>query len=387
MATLSLRGVRKEYGKIVALQGLDLEVDDGEFFVLLGPSGAGKTTTLKCVAGLEELTAGRVAIGGRDVTLAEPNTRHVAMAFENYALYPQATVYDNIAFPLRSPKYKVPPVEARQRIERVTATLGIGHLLDRMPRELSGGQRQRVALARVLVRPADVLLLDEPLSHLDAKLRATMRAELKSLGEVQRTTSLYVTHDYLEALALGDRIAVLRAGALVQVGTREELWHRPVDLFVARAFGQPRLNLVSGEIVAEAASGGGVGFRSRDGALTLTLPPAAGSALPAAGAPVVLGLRPRDLVLGEAAGALPLRGRVYVVEPLGRQLEVTIEIGEQRVALVTPRERVEPDSTVTVSIPPDRLLLFDGASERRLELGGNDDGALRATPEEVAVGV
>ena len=219
--------MRKEYGRVVALDGLDLDVADGEFFVLLGPSGAGKTTTLKCVAGLERPTAGRVAIGGRDVTDVEPNARHVAMAFENYALYPQHTVYDNIAFPLRSRRYARPAADARRLIDAVAATLSIGHLLQRMPGELSGGQRQRVALARVLVRPADVLLLDEPLSHLDAKLRATMRAELKSLGDLQRTTALYVTHDYQEALALGDRIAVLDAGRLVQVGTREDLWHRP----------------------------------------------------------------------------------------------------------------------------------------------------------------
>jgi multiple sugar transport system ATP-binding protein len=372
MATLALRGVRKEYGKLVALDGLDLEVGDGEFFVLLGPSGAGKTTTLKCVAGLEEPTRGRVEIGGRDVTDAEPNTRHVAMAFENYALYPQQSVYDNVAFPLRSPRYGVPAAEARTRIERVTSTLGIGHLLQRMPRELSGGQRQRVALARVLVRPADVLLLDEPLSHLDAKLRAAMRAELKSLGDLQSTTSLYVTHDYLEALALGDRIAVLREGALVQVGTREEVWHRPVDLFVARAFGQPRINLVPGEIVAEPE---GAAFRSKDGAVALPL----GASPAPAGTAVVLGLRPRDLGLGEAAGALPLRGTVYVVEPLGRQLEVTVDIGGNRIALVTPRQRVEPDEVVTLSVPPARLLLFETASGRRLAPPGNPNGARSAT--------
>src|SRR5215213_2462669 len=229
MATLTLRAIRKEYGKLVALDGLDLEVGDGEFFVLLGPSGAGKTTTLKCVAGLETPTAGRVEIGGRDVTDAEPNTRHVAMAFENYALYPQYSVYDNIAFPLRSKRYYRPPAETRSVIERVTTTLGIAHLLERMPRELSGGQRQRVALARVLVRPADVLLLDEPLSHL---------------------------------------VAVLREGSLVQVGTREDLWHRPVDLFVARAFGQPQINVIPGEIVS--ATGGST-FHSRDGTVTLPL--------------------------------------------------------------------------------------------------------------------
>ena len=359
MATLALRGVRKEFGRLTALDGIDLEVGDGEFFVLLGPSGAGKTTTLKCVAGLETPTAGRVEIGGRDVTDAEPNTRHVAMAFENYALYPQYTVYDNIAFPLRSQRYYRPPREARDVIERVTTTLGINLLLERMPRELSGGQRQRVALARVLVRPADILLLDEPLSHLDAKLRATMRAELKSLGSLHRTTSLYVTHDYLEALALGDRIAVLRAGHLVQTGSRGELWHRPADVFVASAFGQPQINLVAGEI---AGDGGEAMFRSGDGALTLPL----GAAPAAAGTAVVLGLRPRDLVLGEAPGMLPLRGRVYVVEPLGRQREVTVEIGEHRVAVVTAETDVGERDLVTISIPPQRVHLFDAASERRI---------------------
>jgi multiple sugar transport system ATP-binding protein len=359
MATLVLRQLRKEYGKLVALDGLDLAVEDGEFFVLLGPSGAGKTTTLKCVAGLETPTAGRVEIGGRDVTDAEPNTRHVAMAFENYALYPQYTVFDNIAFPLRSKRYFRPAAEARSVIERVTATLGIAHLLERMPRELSGGQRQRVALARVLVRPADILLLDEPLSHLDAKLRATMRAELKSLGNLQRTTSLYVTHDYLEALALGDRIAVLRDGRLVQIGTREDLWHRPVDVFVARAFGQPQINLLTGSI---ATGDGESNFVTEDGLVRLPL----GEVDLAPGAAVDLGVRPRDLVLGEQPGMPSLQGRVYVVEPLGRQREVTVQIGTQRLAVMTPYEDVAPDTLATVSVPRDRLLLFERASGRRV---------------------
>jgi multiple sugar transport system ATP-binding protein len=245
----------------------------------------------------------------------------------------------------------------------VTTTLGIAHLLERMPRELSGGQRQRVALARVLVRPADILLLDEPLSHLDAKLRATMRAELKSLGDVQRTTSLYVTHDYLEALALGDRIAVLREGKLIQVGTREDLWHRPADIFVARAFGQPQINVIPGEIVS--ATGGST-FHSRDGAVTLPLQ----APLLAAGTPVDLGLRPRDLILGEMSGMLPIRGQVYVVEPLGRQREVTVEIGENRVAVVTPHEDIAPGDQVIISVAPERVLMFDGATGRN---GMSDD--------------
>ncbi len=383
MATLALRGVRKDYGKVVALKGIDLDVRDGEFFVLLGPSGAGKTTTLKCVAGLEEPTAGRVEIGGRDVTDVEPNARRVAMAFENYALYPQETVFDNIAFPLRSKRYYREPAEATAIIDRVSTTLGINHLLKRLPRELSGGQKQRVALARVLVRPADVLLLDEPLSHLDAKLRATMRAELRSLGEMHRTTSLYVTHDYLEALALGDRIAVLREGQLVQVGTREDLWLRPADTFVALAFGQPNINLVPGAITS---GDGDRRFRSDDGALDLPLPPVA---LPD-GSNVTLGIRPRDLVMGEQPGMLPIHGRIYVVEPLGRQNEVTLEVGRHRIALVTPRTDVSPDEAATISAPPERILLFDGATGARIPLP-HDEAAAPAggngsMPLEVARG-
>jgi multiple sugar transport system ATP-binding protein len=384
MATLALRGVRKDYGKVAALKGIDLQVDDGEFFVLLGPSGAGKTTTLKCVAGLEQPTAGRVEIGGRDVSDVEPNARRVAMAFENYALYPQETVFDNIAFPLRSKRYFREPAEASRIIEGVAGTLGIGHLLRRFPRELSGGQKQRVALARVLVRPADVLLLDEPLSHLDAKLRATMRAELKSLGDLHRTTSLYVTHDYLEALSLGDRIAVLREGQLVQVGTREDLWHRPADVFVATAFGQPRINLIPGALVDDP---GGALFRADDGALELPVGRGAAS-----GTAVTLGVRPRDLVFGEQPGLLPIRGRVYVVEPLGRQREVTVAVGRHRIAVVTPQEGMVADDLVTISAPPDRVLLFDGATGARIPTSGERSAASTAampapTSAGAAVGV
>ncbi len=356
MATLALTGIRKEYGKVIALQDLSLDIKDGEFFVLLGPSGAGKTTTLKVVAGLEEPTLGTVSINGRDMANVEPQARRVAMAFENYALYPQETVYDNISFPLRSKRYYRDPAEAKSLIDKVTITLGINHLLQRLPRELSGGQKQRVALARVLVRPADVLLLDEPLSHLDAKLRAAMRAELKSLGELQSTTSLYVTHDYLEALALGDRIAVLREGALVQVGTREDLWHRPIDTFVALAFGQPRINLISGAVT------GGT-FRHNGGDLAMALP----NHDIADGTEIQIGLRPRDLVLGAQDGMPQINGRVWVIEPIGRQREVTVDIGgDTHVAVVTPDQDTAIDSLVTVSCPPSRVLVFDAATGKRI---------------------
>jgi multiple sugar transport system ATP-binding protein len=364
MATLSVRGLRKEYGNLVALDDLNLDVQDGEFFVLLGPSGAGKTTTLKCIAGLETPTAGRVEIDGQDMTDVEPYERNVAMAFENYALYPQKTVFENMSFPLNSKRHRVSEEEARKRVEGVAETLSIRHLLQRLPRELSGGQRQRVALGRVLVRPADVFLLDEPLSHLDAKLQMEMRAELRSLGEMQNTTSFYVSHDYREALALGDRIGVLREGRLIQVGTGEEVWQRPADTFVARTFGQPEVNLVTGELVDGPE---GCLFRSRDGEIEVPLPnrPAP------PGTAVELGIRPLDLEVAD--GEMPpdtvkLAGRVYVVERLGRELEVTVKIGENLIAVITGKGSKDPDEQATIYFSSSRLLLFEGETGKRIDL-------------------
>ncbi|MFF8911880.1 ABC transporter ATP-binding protein [Streptomyces sp. NPDC015032] len=383
-AAIALRGVHKRYGKNTALDGLDLEVAEGEFFCLLGPSGAGKTTTLKTVAGLEAPDAGTVELGGADMAGVEPYDRGVAMCFESYALYPHRTAYDNLASPLRSPRHRLPAHEARERIGEVAGLLGIEALLDRPVGRLSNGQRQRVALGRVLVRPARAFLLDEPLSHLDAKLRQAMRAELKAIGAVRRTTTLYVTHDSVEALALGDRIGVIRDGRMVQTGTREELWHRPYDTFVARSFGRPRINLLPGTVTAQGR------FRSPDGAyeLPLTVPAPPGTA-------VQLGVRPRDIRLpgpgegpgtvpadagpdpgpagtGEGPGARPagagrcealeLTGTVHVTELLGRATEVTVRIGGQQLSLVVPRADaagLSPDRPVRLSVPPESLLLFE----------------------------
>ncbi|MER6343038.1 ABC transporter ATP-binding protein [Streptomyces sp. NPDC001595] len=345
--TVSLRGIRKTYGKVTALDGLDLDVAEGEFLCLLGPSGAGKTTTLKTVAGLEPPDTGSVAIGGRDMSGVEPYDRGVAMCFESYALYPHLSAYDNLASPLRSPRHRVPPAEARRRIHEVAELLGVGHLLDRPVGQLSNGQRQRIALGRVLVRPARAFLLDEPLSHLDAKLRQQMRAELKAIGAVRRTTTLYVTHDSVEALALGDRIGVIRDGRIVQTGTREEIWHRPHDTEVARAFGRPRINLLPGVVE------GGV-FRSPDGAVAL---PVAAPALPEA----LAGVRPRDLTLGDGPGHT-LAGTVYVTEVLGRSVEVTVRLGGHQVSLVASRAEaagLRPDDPVRLSVRPESLLLFE----------------------------
>ena len=331
MGSLTMKGVTKKYGDVTAVDHLDLDVRDGEFFVILGPSGAGKTTTLKSVGGLVEIDEGEVFIGDRDMTLVEPYRRNVAMAFESYALYPQKSVYENLASPLKSGRTgKYSAHEQKSRIEAVSTTLGIDHLLQRLPKELSNGQRQRVALGRVLVRPADIYLLDEPLSHLDAKLRAAMRAELKQLGGLSNTTVLYVTHDYQEALALGDRIAVLRHGALVQLGTPKDIWQRPVDDFVARALGQPEIDLTPAEVVDGR-------LKAANGAIDLAVPP--GMSL-SAHSQVQLGMRPRDLeVVRPGRGGqdwATFGGRVILTERVGRDVAITVQVSDTKVvALIT----------------------------------------------------
>lgn len=322
MATLDISGLTKHYGKVVGIDDLSLEIGDGEFFVILGPSGAGKTTTLKSIAGLVEVDGGSVHIGGRDMTLVEPYHRNVAMAFESYALYPQKTMKQNLASPLRSGRTGTyTEAEQQERIDQVTETLGIKQLQGRLPRELSNGQRQRVALGRVLVRPADVYLLDEPLSHLDAKLRAAMRAELKSLGSMSNTTTVYVTHDYQEALSLGDRIAVLREGRLVQVATPSEIWRRPADTFVARSLGQPEMNIFDADV-----SDGKLVVP--DSAVSLDLHDGLGLA---AGDQARIGIRPCDVTVAaepsQDSGALNLPGTISLSERLGRQVELSIDVG------------------------------------------------------------
>lgn len=358
MGALEVRGLRKTYGKTTAIENLDLSVGNGEFFVILGPSGAGKTTTLKSVAGLVDVDGGSVEIAGRDVTNTEPYHRNVAMAFESYALYPQKTVFDNLASPLKSGRSgKFTAKDQERRIEAVTTTLGISALLKRLPRELSNGQRQRVALGRVLVRPADIYLLDEPLSHLDAKLRAAMRAELKQLGAMSDTTTLYVTHDYQEALALGDRVAVLREGEVVQIGTPEEVWKQPVDTFVAKALGQPEINLLDAEVDQGR-------IRTIGGALAVDVPPELSVD---AGRSLRIGIRPRDIEVlrGEPADdVLQMSGRVELSERLGRLVEMSVDVGNRTsVIVVASSDQVADEgSKVEMAVPLDYVHIFDGGS-------------------------
>ncbi|AMO61405.1 ABC transporter ATP-binding protein [Mycolicibacterium phlei] len=369
MATVSIANLHKSYGKTKAVDGISVDIADGEFFVILGPSGAGKTTTLKSIAGLVDIDAGTVHIGGNDVTRVEPYHRNVAMAFESYALYPQKTVAENLASPLKSGRTgRYTEAQRAERIDQVTSTLGINHLQQRLPRELSNGQRQRVALGRVLVRPADVYLLDEPLSHLDAKLRAAMRAELKQLGAMSNTTTIYVTHDYQEALALGDRIAVMRDGRLVQIGTPEQIWRHPADTFVAKALGQPEINLLDGVVDDD---------RIRLGDGTFDVPVPAGATC-ARGDRVRVGLRPCD-IHAEPADDEP-RGRVLLAERLGRNVELTVDVGGAHLIVLTSgRDGVGEGAPVRLSIDPADVHLFaigDGDTPRL--------GNTRATELEAA---
>ena len=358
MATVKVTDICKTYGKDVrAVDGISLDIADGEFFVILGPSGAGKTTTLKSIAGLVDVDSGSVSIGGVDMTAVEPYHRNVAMAFESYALYPQKTVAENLASPLKSGRTgKYSESERAKRIDQVTTTLGIDHLKNRLPRELSNGQRQRVALGRVLVRPADVYLLDEPLSHLDAKLRASMRAELKQLGAMSNTTTIYVTHDYQEALALGDRIAVMREGRLMQIGTPEEIWRRPADTFVARALGQPEINLLDG-VVDDGR------IRLGNGSLDVPVP---ADVRCERGTRVRVGLRPSDIHVTSREGSL--RGRVMLAERLGRNIELTVDVGgAQLIALTSGRHGVGEGDEVTMRIAESDVHVFapgDGDTSR-----------------------
>ncbi len=361
MGNLSLKGVTKKFGKVSAVDDLTLDVADGEFFVILGPSGAGKTTTLKSIAGLVDIDAGSVHINGTDMTFVEPYHRRVAMAFESYALYPQKTVAQNLSSPLKSGRAgRYSEAEAKERIDLVTTMLGINQLLNRLPRELSNGQRQRTALGRVLVRPADVYLLDEPLSHLDAKLRASMRGELKAIAQNSSTTTVYVTHDYQEALALGDRIAVLRAGTFVQIGTPREIWRRPVDTFVARAVGQPEMNLLDAHV-----RGGRVVL---DGtAIEFAIP--SGMDL-ADGHPLRLGMRPNEVHVLPAGEAVPYgwvgtTGRVRLVERLGRDVELDVEVGEGVSLIAVAHGDAAPaegDEVVVVAHLPN-VHVFEGSAD------------------------
>ena len=367
MATLRLENVTKDFGKVRAVDHLSLEVQDGEFLILLGPSGAGKTTTLKLIAGVEVISSGRLYIGDKLMNAVEPQKRNTAMAFESYALYPHVNVYDNLAFPLRAPGYGMTEAQVDKRVKEVAELLNMTPLLERKPAMLSGGQKQRVSLGRALVRNPDVLLLDEPISHLDAKLRHRMRTEFKALESSIQSTTVYVTHDYLEAMSLGDRVAVIDKGKLQQVGKPEEVFMKPTNVFVSTMLGQPKINLIQCDVVQR---DGAMRFVRDEAALKLTPTAEMASRVSTVGADkVIVGLRPN--FMHAANGASPtgdtISAHVYVYERLGTRGILSVMVGNQRMDIVTPIEMdFAIDQPVSIGVESENMLVFDARNELNL---------------------
>ncbi len=355
MSALDIIGVRKTYGEIETLKGIDIALESGEFLVLLGSSGCGKSTLLNIIAGLAEASGGDVRIGGHSVLAAHPKDRDIAMVFQSYALYPNLSVHRNIGFGLEM--RKVPAAERDRAVREVAKLLQIEALLDRKPSQLSGGQRQRVAIGRALVRKPQVFLFDEPLSNLDAKLRMEMRTELKRLHQMLKTTMVYVTHDQIEAMTLATRIAVMRDGRIEQLGTPEEIYNRPATLYVATFVGAPPMNLL------DAVADGGRLVLGDNAALPL---PQAWKDRVRDGQRLVLGIRPEALQLDAAAGPA-ISATVEVVELTGPELVVSASIGSQRImACLPPRSRIAAGQRLTFAFEEDAMHLFDAESGLRI---------------------
>ena len=371
MASVTLERVTKRFGDVVAVNGVDLHVRDREFVVLVGPSGCGKSTTLRMVAGLEEVTEGAIYIGDVPVTDVAPKDRDIAMVFQNYALYPHMNVYDNMAFSLRL--RRLPREEIDRRVRAAARMLGIEELLHRKPRELSGGQRQRVAVGRAIVREPKVFLMDEPLSNLDAKLRVQMRAELAKLHQRLETTVIYVTHDQTEAMTMGDRIVVMNAGSIQQVGTPLELYEKPANVFVAGFIGSPSMNFLQAVLRREPD-----GYYLDAPPLRLPVPGELAAELRSLGAyvdrPVILGIRPEDVDDAEmvpegVAGARhPVVATIEVVEPMGSESYLYAVIGPHTlVARVDAHTRARDGEPHRLALNMRRAHLFDPETERRID--------------------
>ncbi len=358
MAAITLENLCKRYGKVSVIENLNLEIRDKEFMVLVGPSGCGKSTTLRMIAGLEEISDGTLSIGGRRVNELPPKDRDVAMVFQSYALYPHMTVRENISFGLRV--RKVAPAQIEQLVNDAARTLGLEELLDRKPKALSGGQRQRVALGRAIVRQPSVFLFDEPLSNLDAELRVQMRAQISKLQKRLQITSVYVTHDQVEAMTMGHRITVMSKGYIMQVGTPLELYDRPENLFVARFIGTPPMNMFEGTISND-------GDHVATPALKLPLSgPLAAVGAAHRGKKVTVGVRPEH-INAHGEGQVALESEVDVVEPLGHEVIAYAHVGETRlVAKLDAHHIPELGETLKLGVRCDSLHLFDPVSEKRL---------------------
>lgn len=367
MASIKWENLTKDFGEVIAVNELNLQCEDGEFLSLLGPSGCGKTTTLRMTAGLETPTEGTIYFDEDPINHLSPRDRNIAMVFENYALYPHKTVFGNIAYPLQLRGMSKGDIE--EKVRHAATLLEIDPLLERYPKEISGGQKQRVGIARALVREPAAFAMDEPLSHLDAKLRAYMRAELKRLQKELGITTVFVTHDQLEAMTMADRVAVLNFGVLQQHGTPMELFSEPANVFVAKFIGEPAMNLLPCEVKDE----NGQSFLVGEG-FDLVLPQERRKkvAEQSTSPNLLLGIRPQHIELhlngvGEAAQKNFINCQVYVSEPLGAEQLVRVRLGGELVQILTGDDVVvDMDQQITIEIPMDRVFLFDAETEKRI---------------------
>ena len=353
MASVDIRGVRKAYGAVQVVHGVDIKIADGEFVILVGPSGCGKSTLLRMIAGLENITGGEIAIGDRVVNNVPPKERDIAMVFQNYALYPHMTVADNMAFSMKL--RNAPKVEINARVQKAASILGLEKLLDRYPRQLSGGQRQRVAMGRAIVRDPQVFLFDEPLSNLDAKLRVQMRTEIKELHQRLKTTTVYVTHDQIEAMTMADKIVVMHDGIIEQMGAPLDLYDRPDNLFVAGFIGSPAMNFVQASVSVD---GSGHVISKQGDALPVAQ---FGKAKP--GQSVVYGIRPEHIQLSDQG----LLSDVVVAEPTGSETQVVVRLnGHDMVCGFRERITAKPGEKIRILPDPTLVHLFDATSGNRL---------------------
>lgn len=362
MASLTFNGVWKRYDQVEAVRDMTLDIKDGEFLCLLGPSGCGKSSSLRMIAGLEFISEGEILLGGQRINDLEPRHRDIAMVFESYALYPQKTVFENMANPLRL--RKMPKDEIDRQVREAARILEIERLLDRRPSQLSGGQKQRVAIGRVLVREPKAFLFDEPIAHLDAKLRARMRGELKHIQKTLGTTTVYVTHDQLEGMSMADRIAIMREGVLQQVGTPHEVFNSPANVWVATFVGDPPMNILSGELQSENGS-----LAVQAPAFRFEVPSSKAPALtkaPLKDRHVQVGVRPEALSLSSVQDAEhPIAGRIYAVQPLGDVEIVDVRVGEDRVLVRAELGTItneDVDAPVYLGYRQNKLHFFDPAT-------------------------
>ena len=370
MAPVTLEAVRKVYDGNVAVEGASFSIADGEFVVLVGPSGSGKSTVLRMIAGLETISAGRIMIGDRVVNDMPPKERDIAMVFQNYALYPHMTVYENMAFALKL--RRLPKAEIDERVRAAAEILGLGPFLSRNPRQLSGGQRQRVAVGRAIVRQPRVFLFDEPLSNLDAKLRVQMRREISRLHRELKATMIYVTHDQVEAMTMGDRIVVMSDGRVQQIGEPLALYRRPANAFVAGFIGSPAMNMLPGVIVQ---GDGGLRFRGAEDGLSLGLPPNVAQLMHAhTGREILLGVRPEHLSVVPAGSDDALSVRLDAIEPMGDVIYLHgTAAGREITARVVPQPLPEPGASVRLAPAVEHLHFFDAGSGGSLAASGEDE--------------